>query len=66
MVGPLSCSVMLWLVGVLCVLLALCRLGPRPLQYYVKYATFMVGSMISATVFVPFMLHRPKDSKNGL
>ncbi|XP_050443307.1 1-acyl-sn-glycerol-3-phosphate acyltransferase beta-like [Adelges cooleyi] len=35
-------------------------------RYYTKYAIFTVLSYISATVFIPLMLWRPKDYRNGL
>ncbi|VVC36829.1 Hypothetical protein CINCED_3A000712 [Cinara cedri] len=35
-------------------------------RYYAKYALFTVLSYISATIFIPLMLRRPRDYRNGL
>lgn len=35
-------------------------------RYYTKYAIFTVLSYMSATVFIPLMLWRPRDYRNGL
>ncbi|XP_050523158.1 1-acyl-sn-glycerol-3-phosphate acyltransferase beta-like isoform X2 [Daktulosphaira vitifoliae] len=35
-------------------------------RYYTKYAIFSVLSFISATVFIPLMIWRPRDYRNGL
>lgn len=35
-------------------------------RYYAKYTIFTVLSFISATIFIPLMLWRPRDYRNGL
>ncbi|KAF4526310.1 hypothetical protein B566_EDAN014891 [Ephemera danica] len=54
-----------WFGIVTALVIALCRISQQA-KYAVKWIVFTVCSVISATVFVPFMLHRPKDSRNGL
>lgn len=35
-------------------------------KYFLKFAFFSFGAILSAIAFIPFMLLRPRDSRNGL
>jgi len=35
-------------------------------RYYTRFAFFVLSSMVSATIFIPFMLFRPGDYRNAL
>ncbi|KAF4524020.1 hypothetical protein B566_EDAN006315 [Ephemera danica] len=54
-----------WLCVPISVMFVMCWL-PTPLRYQIRFIIFMLYTFISTIIFVPFMLHRPRDSRNGL